>query len=93
MLVDQETEEVHIPLNDLSSTFPEPQKQGKLEIANSSLSELAVLGFEFGMSWETPNRLVIWEAQVRPSFSLPSPPLFLFYPGGRKALRTHIDEY
>lgn len=37
MLVDQRSEDVFIPLNSLSS-------QNKLELANSSLSEMAVLG-------------------------------------------------
>ncbi|KAF9304608.1 putative 2-oxoglutarate dehydrogenase E1 component DHKTD1, mitochondrial [Linnemannia elongata] len=40
MLVDQKTERVHIPLNAMS------ESQGHLEVANSSLSELAVLAFE-----------------------------------------------
>ncbi len=37
MLVDQRTEEVFVPLNSLSHV-------NKLELANSSLSEMAVLG-------------------------------------------------
>ena len=38
MLVDQKTERVIVPLND------ELETEGKLELANSSLSEMAVLG-------------------------------------------------
>jgi probable 2-oxoglutarate dehydrogenase E1 component DHKTD1 len=57
MLVDSETERTVIPLNHL------PGAQGRLEIANSSLSEFAVLGFEYGMSLDSPHRLVLWEAQ------------------------------
>ncbi|KAF8156045.1 thiamine diphosphate-binding protein [Crassisporium funariophilum] len=59
MLVNQKTEGVIVPLND------ELDAAGKLELANSSLSEMAVLGFEYGASWERPNLLPIWEAQVR----------------------------
>ncbi|CAE6425949.1 unnamed protein product [Rhizoctonia solani] len=57
MLVDQQTERVTVPLNTL-------QTEKKLELANSSLSEMAILGFEYGLSWDSPNRLVIWEAQA-----------------------------
>ncbi|KAH9061730.1 dehydrogenase E1 and transketolase domain-containing protein 1 [Lactarius deliciosus] len=63
MLVDQKTESVVVPLN------TELGSQGKIELANSSLSELAVLGFEYGVSWEKPNMLPIWEAQFGDFFN------------------------
>ncbi|EGO30021.1 hypothetical protein SERLADRAFT_433954 [Serpula lacrymans var. lacrymans S7.9] len=63
MLVDQKTEGVIVPLNS------ELESDGKLELANSSLSEMAVLGFEYGASWERPNVLAIWEAQFGDFFN------------------------
>ncbi|KAI0290142.1 dehydrogenase E1 and transketolase domain-containing protein 1 [Russula brevipes] len=63
MLVDQKTESISVPLNTALAA------QGKLELANSSLSELAVLGFEYGMSWERPDLLPIWEAQFGDFFN------------------------
>ncbi|CAH0399251.1 unnamed protein product [Chilo suppressalis] len=58
MLVDQETEEIYVPLNNIH----EDQK-GFLEVANSILSEEAVLGFEYGMAYDSPDHLFVWEAQ------------------------------
>ncbi|KAJ2691756.1 hypothetical protein GGH99_002187 [Coemansia sp. RSA 1285] len=57
MFVCQETENVYIPLNKIGDG------QGRIEVANSNLSELAVLGFEYGVSIQSPNILPIWEAQ------------------------------
>jgi len=56
-LVDQQTEKRYSPLN-----YMQPN-QGKLQVVNSPLSELAVLGFEYGFSIEDPRSLTIWEAQ------------------------------
>ncbi|KAI8130304.1 putative 2-oxoglutarate dehydrogenase E1 component DHKTD1 [Lucilia cuprina] len=58
MLVDQETNEMFIPLNELKGGH-----DGKLEVAHSILSEEAVLAFEYGMAIDNPNNLIIWEAQ------------------------------
>lgn len=64
MLVDQKTNEMFIPLNSM-----EGGNGGKLEVANSILSEEAVLGFEYGMSIDNPNNLIIWEAQFGDFFN------------------------
>ncbi|MEQ8655133.1 MAG: 2-oxoglutarate dehydrogenase E1 component [Kiloniellales bacterium] len=57
VIVDQETEERYKPLHHVSPT------QGALEILDSPLSEMAVLGFEYGYSLAEPDALVLWEAQ------------------------------
>ncbi len=39
------------------------KEQGRFYIYNSLLSEYAVMGFEYGYAWATPDALVVWEAQ------------------------------
>jgi len=57
VLVDQETEERYTPLNHVSDV------QAQFEVIDSPLSEVSVLGFEYGYSKVEPDALVIWEAQ------------------------------
>lgn len=57
VLVDQENGSLYFPLAHLK---PE---QGRFDAFNSPLSEYAVLGFEFGYSWNASNALIVWEAQ------------------------------
>jgi 2-oxoglutarate dehydrogenase E1 component len=54
---DQKNYRSHIPLAHLAEDQP------RFEVINSLLSELAVLGFEYGYATSMPNTLVIWEAQ------------------------------
>ena len=54
---DQKSFQSHIPLAHLSVDQP------RFEVINSLLSELAVLGFEYGYATSSPGTLVIWEAQ------------------------------
>ncbi|CAN9498842.1 unnamed protein product [Ophioblennius macclurei] len=64
MVVCQDTNEMHIPLNYIS-----PQQTAFLEVCNSPLSEEAVLGFEYGMSIAQPKLLPVWEAQFGDFFN------------------------
>ena len=54
---DQKTGETYLPLQNLAVD------QGSFLVINSTLSEEAVLGFEYGYASAEPNSLVIWEAQ------------------------------
>ena len=56
-LIDQDTEEDYIPLNNIRFG------QAPFEIIDSPLSEFGVIGFEYGYSSAEPHELVMWEAQ------------------------------
>jgi 2-oxoglutarate dehydrogenase E1 component len=57
VLVDNQTEQEYLPLAHLAPD------QAFCEIHNSSLSEAACMGFEYGFSRDYPEGLVLWEAQ------------------------------
>jgi 2-oxoglutarate dehydrogenase E1 component len=57
VFVDVKTGQVHIPLQAL------PQAKASLEVINTPVTENATLGFEFGYNIQSPERLVIFEAQ------------------------------
>ncbi len=57
VLIDTENESEYIPLAHVSPD------QAWFEVWNSILSEMGVLGFEYGFSRDYPEALVLWEAQ------------------------------
>lgn len=59
-LYDQKTEETCTPLASISP---------RIEVVNSNLSELGVLGFEYGLSITAAGTLPIWEAQFGDFFN------------------------
>jgi 2-oxoglutarate dehydrogenase E1 component len=57
VLIDTQSEHNYLTLSHLS------RRQAFCEIYNSSLSEAACMGFEYGFSRDYPEALVLWEAQ------------------------------
>ncbi len=57
VLIDIENENEYVPLQHVG------EGQAWFEVRNSTLSEAAVLGFEYGFSRDYPEALVMWEAQ------------------------------
>ncbi|SCZ87650.1 BZ3500_MvSof-1268-A1-R1_Chr2-2g05116 [Microbotryum saponariae] len=55
IFADQNSSRTTVPLQKLGP--------GKFEVVNSPLSEYAVVGFEQGVAWVSPNILSLWEAQ------------------------------
>jgi 2-oxoglutarate dehydrogenase E1 component len=72
VLIDQHKEGKYFPLSHLKGA------KALFDVYNSSLSEAAVLGFEFGYSLEARNALIIWEAQ---------------YGDFANAAQVYIDQY
>ena len=66
VLFDYETGAEYTPLANLSADPPDArgsQLPGRFMVYDSLLSEFAALGFEYGYSVESPDALVLWEAQ------------------------------
>ena len=59
VLHDSESGEIYVPLEHVG----DGELNGRIEIYNSPLSEMAVLGFEYGYSTASEDTLVLWEAQ------------------------------
>ena len=59
VLHDAETGETYFPLQHVA----EGSGSGRIEIYNSPLSEMGVLGFEYGYSTAAEDTVVLWEAQ------------------------------
>ncbi|HYH68979.1 MAG TPA: 2-oxoglutarate dehydrogenase E1 component [Urbifossiella sp.] len=57
VVIDSNTGQPHFPLATLDA------KQAPFEVFDSSLSEMAVMAFEFGYAMDDPGSLVMWEAQ------------------------------
>lgn len=74
VLRDQDTGEAFVPLNHIRPNVVDPDlanepaheeatRQARFCVHDSSLSEFAVLGYEYGYSLADPEMLVMWEAQ------------------------------
>jgi 2-oxoglutarate dehydrogenase E1 component len=57
VIYDSKTGQPYVPLEHLA------ERQGRFEVYDSALSEAGVLGFEYGYSLDSPDGLVVWEAQ------------------------------
>jgi len=60
VFIDQETEDRYTPLRHVSDGS---DPHATFEVIDSALSEVGVLGFEYGYTMAEPDALVLWEAQ------------------------------
>ena len=81
VLHDQRSGEGYIPLQHLS------EARASFAIYNSPLSEVAVLGFEYGYSVHAPETLVLWEAQFGDFANVAQVMIDLFLAAGRAKWR------
>ncbi|HVU68879.1 MAG TPA: 2-oxoglutarate dehydrogenase E1 component [Ktedonobacteraceae bacterium] len=77
VLHDQRSGEGYLPLQHLS------EARASFAIYNSPLSEVAVLGFEYGYSVHAPETLVLWEAQFGDFVNVAQVMIDLFLASGR----------
>jgi 2-oxoglutarate dehydrogenase E1 component len=77
VLHDVETGATHVPLAEL------PEAKGRFEIYNSPLSEMAVMGFEYGFSTAAPKDVVLWEAQYGDFVNMAQPVIDQFISADR----------
>ncbi|HEY0755134.1 MAG TPA: 2-oxoglutarate dehydrogenase E1 component [Ktedonobacteraceae bacterium] len=77
VLHDQRNGESYIPLQHLA------QARTSFAVYNSPLSEVAVLGFEYGYSIHAPETLVLWEAQFGDFANVAQVMIDLFLASGR----------
>jgi len=78
---DVDTGETFTPMANL------PGATGAFEVYNSPLSEMAVLGFEYGFSIAAPDELVLWEAQYGDFANVAQPIFDQFISAGRAKWR------
>ncbi len=77
VLHDYKTNERYIPLHNI------PEAKASFSIYNSPLSEVAVLGYEYGYSVQSQESLVIWEAQFGDFVNVAQPIIDQFIAAGR----------
>jgi len=76
-LFDAETGEPYVPLQNI------PQAKASFAVYNSPLSEIAVLGFEYGYTLNAPEALVLWEAQYGDFANVAQPMIDQFIVSGQ----------
>ncbi|MGI8912027.1 MAG: 2-oxoglutarate dehydrogenase E1 component [Rubrobacteraceae bacterium] len=76
-LYDANTGEQYVPLQNI------PQAKASFAVHNSPLSEIAVMGFEYGYSVNSENALVLWEAQYGDFANVAQPMIDQFIVSGQ----------
>lgn len=77
VLHDEKTGETYVPLQNL------PNGRASFDVYNSPLSEIAVMGFEYGYSMNTDDSLLLWEAQYGDFANVSQPMIDQFIVSGQ----------